>query len=297
MREQLRAGLDYLASITSLPQRIRTEHPTKGIYQAAELQFWWSRPRATDEFDQLFWFDDEGRPAAAVTLADFGDASSLVYEEPTMVVAVLPDATDNWVAHVVERGLDHIGALGVEAVDVEIDRTDAVMRAVFERRGFARRDDGVVECWLDASARPPVGPLPRGYRLATRQDLTDRPHHMDRPQVAAFEERLRQTSLYRPDLDLVVLDEDGEPAAYGIFWHDPVTTIGVVEPMRTLGEHQGRGLARHVLTAGIERLAAAGAERISIGYEPGNPASSHLYVDVGFEPHTQTDLYEGPTRV
>lgn len=297
MREQPRAGLDYLASITSLLQRVRTEHPTKGLYQAAELQFWWSRPRATDEFDQLFWFDDDGRPVAAVTLTDFGDASSLVYEEPTIVVTVLPDATDDWVAYVVERGLDHIGARGVGAVDVEIDQTDAVMRAVFERRGFTRRGDGVVECWLDASARPPVSPLPQGYRLATRRDLTDRPHHMDRPQVPAFEERLRQTSLYRPDLDLVVLDEHDEPAAYGIFWHDPVTAIGVVEPMRTLDEHQGRGLARHVLTAGIARLAAAGAERISIGYEPGNPASSHLYVDVGFVPHTQTDVYGGPTLV
>ncbi len=108
----------------------------------------------------------------------------------------------------------------------------ARMRAVFERRGFTRRGNGVVECWLDASARPPVSPLPKGYGLATRQDLTDRPHHMDRPHVPAFEERLRQTSLYRPDLDLVVLDEHDEPAAQSIVLHDPATAIGVVARRR-----------------------------------------------------------------
>lgn len=70
---------------------------------------------------------------------------------------------------------------------------------------------------------------------------------------------------------------------------------GLVEPIRTEDDHQRRGLARHVLTAGIERLAEAGARRIKICYEPGNPASSHLYLSVGFQPVRQTDVFSGPT--
>ncbi len=294
MQEQLRVGLDYLESITTLMQRVRVAHPTKGLYQAAEIQFWWSRPRSTDSFEQLFWFDDEG-PAAAVTVTDFGDLSSLVYAEPIVVVTVLPDASDEWIAHVVERGLDHIADRGIDAAEVEIDPSDTAMLDAFVSHGFSRRGDAVVECWLDVADRTEIAPLADGYQLSSRQELGDRPHHMDRPQTPLFEERLQQASLYRPDLDLVVLDADGEPAAYALFWFDPVTTTGVVEPMRTMDEHQGLGLGRHLLTTGVDRLAALGAQRVSIGYEPGNPASSHLYTDVGFVPHRQTDLYSGPT--
>jgi GNAT superfamily N-acetyltransferase len=105
------------------------------------------------------------------------------------------------------------------------------------------------------------------------------------------EPRLRQTSLYRPDLDLVVHDSHDRVAAYGLFWYDPETATGLVEPMRTEDDHQRRGLARHVLTTGVDLLAEAGAERIKICFEPGNPASSHLYLDTGFEPDRQTVVF------
>ncbi len=61
--------------------------------------------------------------------------------------------------------------------------------------------------------------------------------------------------------------------------------------MRTEEAHQRNGLARHILTAGIDRLARAGGQRISIVFEPGNPASSRLYPDVGFQPVKHTDIY------
>ena len=93
MQEEHREGLDYLQAVTALLQRIRNAHPTHGSYEAAEIQFWWSIPRSTDSLGQLFWFDDLGRPEAAVIVTDFGDGSSLLYEDPTLVVIVMPDAT------------------------------------------------------------------------------------------------------------------------------------------------------------------------------------------------------------
>ena len=107
------------------------------------------------------------------------------------------------------------------------------------------------------------------------------------------EPRLRQTSLYRPDLDLVIHDRHGSVAAYGLFWCDPETATGLVEPMRTEDEHQRRGLARHLLTTGLDLLAASGASRIKICYEPDNPASSHLYLSVGFQPDRRTVVFAG----
>jgi ribosomal protein S18 acetylase RimI-like enzyme len=81
-----------------------------------------------------------------------------------------------------------------------------------------------------------------------------------------------------------------------LFWHDPETATGLVEPMRTEDDHQRRGLARHLLTTGIDLLAEAGAERIKICYEPDNPAARGLYLSVGFEPDRQTVVYSRRVR-
>jgi GNAT superfamily N-acetyltransferase len=286
MQEQRRVGLRYLDAVTALLRRARSAHPTKGLYEAADLQWWWRTPRSTDDLGQLFWFDELGRPAAAVIATDWGDRIAL---DPI----VMPDAPPDWVAHVVERGLAHASEAGFEAVELEVDRTDDVLRAVLADHGFAIKDDGLVETWLTADARPAISPLHDGYRLCSRLDTMLRPHHMIKRNGPDVEARLRQTSLYRPEFDLVVIDRDDNDAASGLFWYDPETATGLVEPMRTEDDHQRRGLARHVLTAGIDLLAAAGAARIKICFEPDNPASKHLYLSVGFEPVKQTDVLAG----
>ena len=290
MREGHRAGIQYLEAVTALLQRGRNVHPTEGLYEAGEMLWWWGEtPRPTDELPQLFWFDDTGRPEAAVILTDWRDWISL---DPI----VMPDATPEWVAHVVERGLAYASESGFEDVQLEVDRTDDVMREVLASHGFAITEEGAaVESWLAADARPGISPLQDGYRLVSRLDTMDRPHHMAKRHGPDVEERLRQTPLYRPDLDLFILDSNDSPVARGLCWYDPETSVGVVEPMRTEDDHQKRGLARHILTTGIDRLVKAGAERIKIVFEPGNPASSHLYVDVGFQPVKFTDTYAGRT--
>lgn len=272
--------------MTALLQRVRNAHPTNGLFEAADLQWWWRTPRSTDHLRQLFWFDHLGRPEAAVIATDWGERVAL---DPI----VMPGATPDRVAHVIERGLAHAGECGFGAVELEVDRADDVMREVLFGHGFAVKEDGVVETWLAADARPEVSLLHEDYRLSSRLDTMLGPHHMIRRSGPDVETRLRQTSLYRPDLDLLVVDTRDSVAAYGLFWFDPETATGLVEPMRTEDDHQRRGLARHVLTAGIDLLAGAGAARIKICFEPDNPASSHLYLSVGFEPVKQTDVLSG----
>lgn len=288
-REQHLVGLDYLEAATTLLQRVRRAHPTAGLYEAADLQWWWRTPRSTDSLPQLFWFDHLGRPEAAVIATEWPDRIAL---DPI----VMPGPTPDWGAHVMERGLAHAAMSGFDEVGLEVDSADEVLRDLLVDHGFEIEEGGVVETWLDADARPGVNPLLEGYRLSSRLETMQRPHHMintqrNHPDV---EPRLRQTSLYRPDLDLVVHDRRDRVAAYGLFWFDPETATGLVEPMRTEDEHQRRGLARHILTRGIDLLAGAGAQRIKICFEPDNPASKNLYLSVGFEPDRQTVFFSWP---
>jgi GNAT superfamily N-acetyltransferase len=291
LREQHLDGLDYLENVTTLLQRARSEHPTAGLYEAADLQWWWADAApSTDGLPQLFWFDQAGRPEAAVIATDWGAHVAL---DPI----VMHDSAPDWVAEVMERGIAHADTLGFDAVGLEVDRADNVLHDVLVGHGFAIEGVGLVETWLAVDARPESSPLHDGYRLSSRLDTKPRPHHMNNPRRrhVDVEQRLRQTSLYRPDLDLVVHDSCDAVAAYGLFWYDRDTATGLVEPMRTEGDHQRRGLARHILTAGIDLLAEAGAERVKICYEPGNAASKGLYLSIGFEPTRQTVAFSRRT--
>ena len=290
LRERSLVGFEYLEAVTRLLQRVRSAHPTAGLWEAADRQWSWRTPRSTDDLPQLFWFDGDGQPAAAVitTSTEHGVGFDPMF---------MPDASRDQVAHVVSRGLAHAADNGIDQVDLEVDRADDVLRSVLFDHGFEVEESGAVEAWLSARERPELSPIHEDYRLSTRAGSTRRQHHMTSSERnhPDPEERLRQTSLYRPDLDLVVHDRHDNVAAYGLFWHDPVTATGLVEPMRTEHDHQRRGLARHVLTAGVDLLAGVGAQRIKIVYDPDNPASSHLYRSVGFEPHRHTDVLAGPT--
>jgi hypothetical protein len=42
-------------------------------------------------------------------------------------------------------------------------------------------------------------------------------------------------------------------AGYALFWFDPVTRVGLLEPMRVEDGYQRRGLARMLLTNGLDR--------------------------------------------
>ena len=294
MREATRSGVDYLHTVTELLQRQRQAHPTYGIYQAAELQFWWARPRVTDDLDQLFWFDDDGRPVAAAVLNDFSQQGSLVYSEPMLCVFTLPDASTDMITTAVERALGHAAGLGFRTVEIEVATDDVVLQQLLTERAGAMKEPAVVEAWLDIDQRQAVTDLAEGYALRSRAEM-DGEHHMAHETGEAFEERLQQGSLYRADLDLLVLDPTGELAAQAMLWFDPTTSIGVVEPVRTLDEHQGRGLSRHLLTSGLERLAELGVDRVSIGWEPDNEISGHLYRSIGWVPGVATDLWSCPT--
>ncbi|MEL6963868.1 MAG: GNAT family N-acetyltransferase, partial [Pseudomonadota bacterium] len=75
---------------------------------------------------------------------------------------------------------------------------------------------------------------------------------------------------------------------------DPKTATGLVEPIRTEDGHQRRGLARHLITYGISRLAAAGACRVKVCFKRDNPIAGRLYLSVGFEANKHTVAFTCP---
>lgn len=190
------------------------------------------------------------------------------------------------------RALERMDEIPVENVEIAIRDGDDTLRELVIESGFSPSDEAhSIATWMRAADVPPIAALAHGFTLHDRREGHDRVHHMVARNGDRVEERLSQTSLYRTDLDLWVEDADGRVAAYGLFWFDPATGVGLVEPMRTEERYWRRGLARHVLTAGLERLAKLGSSLVKVSYESTNTAAEKLYLTCGFRPGAPERLY------
>jgi len=283
-------GLEYLRLITRLANRVRVEDPTTGIWEAADFQWWWRRERASDEIAQLFWTDTSGAPAAAVVFTDWGATWGC---DPV----VLPSKAEDMLPGIWSRALERMDEISVDDVEIVVRDDDDTLRALVIQSGFsASNESHFIPTWMRAADVPPIAALADGFTLHDRREGHDRVHHMVARNGDRVEERLSQTSLYRPDLDLWVEDAERRVAAYGLFWFDPATGVGLVEPMRTEERYWRLGLARHVLTAGLERLTSLGASRVKVSYESTNPAAEKLYLTCGFRPGAPERLYRRRRR-
>jgi ribosomal protein S18 acetylase RimI-like enzyme len=280
VREVRASGLEYLALATELLQRARLGDPVAGLWEAADLQWWWRTPRRSDSIDQLFWIDDEG-PVASVVLTDWGRAWGC---DPIVVPGAGVSLADVWA-----RAVEAIDGLRLEAVEVPARDDDVELLDLLAGAGFVPGDEHSGTTWMDAANRPEVARVPEGFMLVDRAEGTTRPHPMRRRSGEGVEARLRQCSLYDPALDLAVETAAGEVAGYALFWFDPVTKVGLVEPMRVEDAYQRRGLARALLTTGLERLVQSGACALKVGYA--TDVARGLYVGAGFHVISTTRSY------
>ncbi|GAA2488757.1 GNAT family N-acetyltransferase [Terrabacter carboxydivorans] len=95
---------------------------------------------------------------------------------------------------------------------------------------------------------------------------------------------------YRPDLDWVAVDGDGEMVASALVWLDEARGAGLVEPVGCVPAHRGRGLAGAVTLAALHRLAEVGGAvaQVSPRGDDGYPGPQRLYRSMGFRPRART---------
>jgi predicted N-acetyltransferase YhbS len=274
---QVRAtGLAAVDLATQLLQRARLADPDAGLWEAADVQWWWRTPRRSDDLEQLFWTDDDG-PVAAVLLTEFRSS----WQCDALVVPGSIDPAAVW-----EGALETAAGLAGETVDVPVRDDDVRFAELLRAAGFVAGEPSSIS-WLDANERPSVAELPDGFVLVDRDDARGTLHPMRERNGEGVEARLRQCSLYDPALDLAVETTNGEVAGRSLYWFDPVTRVGMLEPMRVEEDYRRRGLARAMIAAGLDRLAKRGARRLKVGY--GTAAAGALYHGSGFRTtHTST---------
>ncbi len=267
------SGPGYLDLVTGLLQDARLREPDGGLWEAADLQWWWRIDQHDDASLQAFWLDGSDPVAgAAFTRWPHGLGVDLLGADAA--VGARLDTLTDWLR-------DRLAALDAGPVETMVRDDDTPRAAALESLGFAATTDVFRTAWLAAERRPAVPPLPAGYRLVSYDGGAHPMLARNGEHIAA---RLAECSLYRPECDLAIYHDTGGCAGYALFWPDPVTGVGLVEPMRVEAAHQGRGLGRVLLAAGLDRLAAHGATRLKVSFAPANVAAARLYTGAGFVP-------------
>jgi predicted N-acetyltransferase YhbS len=170
-------------------------------------------------------------------------------------------------------GDDGRGGVRDDSVHLRLDPRFPRREAIARRRGFTREEWSEPLSWLPAD-RAPAAQLPSGYSLALGRDIgfydkgllharafgyTEKGDAAIAVSGKAFE-RLTLAPDYRPELDLVALDANGEPASMVGLWYDRGNGWGILEPVGTARAHQKRGLGKALIGEGMKRLAAIAQE-------------------------------------
>ena len=184
--------------------------------------------------------------------------------------------------------MEHAAQHAAEGFEVPVSDDDQAFLDLAQRSGLTAGEQDRT-AWMDAADRPAVSAPPEGFVLVDRTQRRDAPHPMRHRNGDNVAQRLDQCPLYDPALDLAVETSDGRIAGYSLYWFDPTTKVGLVEPVRVEDEFQRKGLARAMLSVGIDRLATRGAQRVKVTYE--TSAAAALYQGVGFRQTSTTTWY------
>jgi GNAT superfamily N-acetyltransferase len=250
-------------------QRARLADPFGHLWEAADVQWWWRKPRPTDDLALPVWFDDVG-PVAAVGLTAWTDT----WQVDVFAVPATVDPEEVWTA-----AMEVVAEHPERTLQVLVFGDDAPVTDLAIRSGFAMTDELSGTSWMDAEARAPVTDV-AGFTIVDRVDASDDPTPDDRPQRRTGRLAPSAVLALRPDARPGGRGSDGTVAGYALFWFDPVTLVGLLEPMRVEDDYYRRGLGRMLMTHGLDRLARKGARRLKVGFE--SDAARGLYFGGGF---------------
>lgn len=158
---------------------------------------------------------------------------------------------------------------------------DALRQGLLSRRGYVKGSDLESQWRRDLTKPIPDAPLAAGYTIRPLRDgleVLERCYasglgfHQGDIRVGVsnrddptWYRHIQTAPLYRRDLDLVCVTDDGAIAAFTTIWFDDVTRSGCFEPVVTVPAHQRRGLARALMTEGLRTLQRMGALVAHVG--------------------------------
>lgn len=186
-----------------------------------------------------------------------------------------------------------------------VAETDRPRIQWLEMRGFQPSQQGLFLMQRSLLSSLPEVHLPDGFQVRpvaggnearARAEVSYAAFGSNKPfeDYLARMQRFMRSPVYQPGLDLVTVSPQGRFASFCILWSDPVSRVGLFEPVGTHPDFQGQGLGKAVLAAGLHHLHQMGMTQASVCVETDNQAALHLYHSMGFQSSSRLLTYEKP---
>jgi predicted N-acetyltransferase YhbS len=126
-------------------------------------------------------------------------------------------------------------------------------------------------------------------RAAAHRAAWSPPPSTSKVTTAAYE-RLVRTPPYRPELDWVAVDAEGRMVSCLTLWLDDASGVVLLEPVGTVPEHRGRGLAGALSLAALCAARDLGATTglVCPRGDDDYPVPQRVYRAIGFRPVART---------
>jgi len=184
-----------------------------------------------------------------------------------------------------------------------IPENDSIRQQIAIRLGFQKADFPEYQRRRLMSEPIQDVPIPAGYTLRSLGDASEIParswlswkaFHSDEPdedyQGWDWYPRVQSAPLYRRDLDLVAVAQDGELASFCTLWFDDVTRTASFEPVGTHPNHRKKGVGKALMTEGLKRVKHLGATLATVGSY--SVRAGALYESIGFKDYLLSEPWE-----
>ena len=263
--------------------------PNWNTYSFARFDIWAQR-RIGDEVlsneigwqaDLRLWETGDGVLVGAVFFESDRDAMLIGHPDWPELIEPMLDYAE---ARYVEKG-------SAEPLMIEAMESNAARCQLLARRGYELYPGYFIHRHkpLDPNELEPVN-LPPGYTIAqlTRGDL---PQYLQavfavfgRSGTVESDPFLSQAPSYVPELDLMVMSDCHEVAAFCTVWVDPVNHYAEFEPVGTVPCFQKRGLGSALLAYACNRLREKGCPLVTVQSWNESVGANQLYQGAGLLP-------------
>jgi predicted N-acetyltransferase YhbS len=168
--------------------------------------------------------------------------------------------------------------------------------------GFTKEDYEEASMHIDTPNEPFIVKLPEGYHFNTNPVPAFYLSHVHRhafgyelpyaEQGSTAFSKLRTMRHYDPKLEVVVLDNDGRPVAFGIGWMDESMPYAELEPLGVVWWERRKGLGKAVIYELCNRIKAKypHVKSMTGGDQP-------FYAAIGFKTKSTTPRYQFQMKI
>ena len=154
--------------------------------------------------------------------------------------------------------------------------------------GFTQFDWSMIRFERDLSQELPQAQLPAGYKIRPLHGTSEVQTYVNLHRAAfgsermtfAWRSRTLQHPAYRPELDLILENEEDIPVGFCVCWQRG--NMGQIEPLGVHPDYQGRGLGRALEISAYQTLKRHGVDVIKVDHASFNEKAIALSLNTGF---------------